>query len=69
VPDVTDQWDGDGLGDSADGDGESINDQVGDMRAGRLVTFGIDSTDSSTDYLAHDVGVDGGAAFGALLYR
>ena len=69
VPDVTDQWDGDGLGDSADSDGEPINDQVGDMRAGRLVTFGIDSTDSSTDYLAHDVGVDGGAAFGALLYR
>jgi hypothetical protein len=62
VPDVTDQWDGDGLGDSADSDGEPIDDQVGDMRAGRLVAFGIDPTDSSTDYLAHDVGIDGGAA-------
>jgi hypothetical protein len=62
VPDVTDQWDGDGLGDSADSDGEPIDNQVGDMRAGRLVAFGIDPTDSSTDYLAHDVGIDGGAA-------
>ena len=80
VPDVTDQWDGDGLGDSADsdsaggGDGaggasEPIDDQVGDMGAGRLVAFGIDPTDSSTGYVAHDVGIDGGAAFGALLYR
>ena len=49
VPDVTDQWDGDGLGDSADSDGEPIDNQVGDMRAGRLVTFGIDSTDSSNE--------------------
>ena len=29
VPDVTDQWDGDGIGDSADSDGEPIDDQVG----------------------------------------
>ena len=62
VPDVTDQWDGDGIGDSADSDGEAIDDQVGDMRAGRLVAFGIDPADPSTDYLAHDVGIDGGAA-------
>jgi hypothetical protein len=58
VPDVTDQWDGDGIGDSADSDGERIDDQVGDMRAGRLVAFDVDPT----DYLAHDVGIDGGAA-------
>ena len=60
VPDVTDQWDGDGLGDSADSDSEPIDDQVGDMGAGRLVAFGIDPTDSSTGYVAHDVGIDGG---------
>src|ERR1700747_3409232 len=41
-PDVTDQWDGDGIGDSADSDGEPIDDQVGDMRAGRLVAFALD---------------------------
>lgn len=62
LPDVTDRWDGDGIGDSTDSDGEVIDDQVRDMRAGRLVAFGVDPTDSSTDYRAHDVGIDGGAA-------
>ena len=62
VPDVTDQWDGDGIGDTADSDGELIDDQVGDMRAGRLVAFALDATDPGTDYRAHDVGIDGGAA-------
>ena len=62
VPDVTDRWDGDGIGDSADTDGEPIDDQVGDSRAGRLVAFGVDPTDPTTDYRAHDVGIDGGAA-------
>ncbi|MCV7408347.1 hypothetical protein AWC05_04825 [Mycobacterium florentinum] len=62
VPDVTDQWDGDGIGDSADSDGERIDDQVGDMRAGRLVAYDVDPTDPGADYLAHDVGIDGGAA-------
>jgi hypothetical protein len=33
LPDVTDQWDGDEIGDSADSDGEPIDDQVGDRRA------------------------------------
>jgi hypothetical protein len=32
------------------------------MRAGRLVAFDVDPTDPGTDYLAHDVGIDGGAA-------
>jgi hypothetical protein len=54
VPDVTDQWDGDGIGDSADSDGEPIDD--------RLVAFDVDPKDPATDYLAHDVGIDGGAA-------
>lgn len=62
VPDVTDHWDGDGIGDSADSDGEPIDVQVGATRAGRLIAFDIDVTDPSTDYRAHDVGVDGGAA-------
>jgi hypothetical protein len=62
VPDVTDRWDGDGIGDSVDSDGEPIDSQVGDMRAGRLVAFDIDPTDATTDYRAHDVGIDGGAA-------
>ena len=62
VPDVTDRWDGDGIGDVADSDGEPIDDQVGDSRAGRLVAFGVDPTDPTTDYRAHDVGIDGGAA-------
>jgi hypothetical protein len=34
LPDVTDHWDGDGIGDSADSDGEPIDDQVSDSRAG-----------------------------------
>ena len=29
---------------------------------GRLVAFGVDPTDPTTDYRAHDVGIDGGAA-------
>jgi hypothetical protein len=59
---TTHRWDGDGIGDSVDSDGEPIDDQVGDSRAGRLVAFGVDPTDPTTDYRAHDVGVDGGAA-------
>jgi hypothetical protein len=62
VPDVTDRWDGDGIGDTLDSDGEPIDRQVGDTRAGRLVAFDIDPTDVTTDYRAHDVGIDGGAA-------
>jgi hypothetical protein len=56
VPDVTDRWDGDGIGDVADSDGEPIDDRVGDIRAGRLVAFGVDPTDPTTDYRAHDWG-------------
>lgn len=62
LPEVTDQTDGDGIGDRADGDGEPIDDQVGAMRAGRLVAFDVDATDPSSDYLARDVGLDGDAA-------
>lgn len=62
LPDVTDRWDGDGIGDSADSDGEPIDDQIGDARAGRLVAIDIDPSDPSSDYRARDVGIDGGAA-------
>ncbi|BBX41892.1 DUF5709 domain-containing protein [Mycobacterium simiae] len=62
VPEVTDQDDGDGIGDSADSAGDPIDDQVGDMRAGRLVAVDIDPAYPGLDYLARDVGIDGGAA-------
>jgi hypothetical protein len=55
--------DGDGIGDSTDSDGELLDDQVGDRRAGRLVApnegFGEDYT---SDMVARDVGIDGAAA-------
>jgi hypothetical protein len=55
--------DGDGLGDSADTDGELRDDEVGDVRAGRLVAAdagGVDDTDE--ELYAEDEGIDGGAA-------
>jgi hypothetical protein len=61
-PDVSDAVHGDGIGDTSDSDGEPIDDQVGDLRSGRLVLDGIDGADSSSDYRAHDVGVDGAGA-------
>jgi hypothetical protein len=62
VPDVADE-EGDGLGDSEDTDGELIDDEVGDVRAGRLVAtdegFGADTDE---ELYASDAGIDGGAA-------
>lgn len=59
VPDISD----DASDDLGDTDGELIDDEVGDFRAGRLVAtdegFGAD-TDS--ELYASDVGIDGGAA-------
>jgi hypothetical protein len=50
--------DSDGLGDSDDTDGELIDDEVGDLRAGRLV-----AGDSGDDELwATDIGADGAGA-------
>jgi hypothetical protein len=49
---------GDGIGDSSDTDGELIDDQVGDVRAGRLV---IEDIDESGPW-ARDVGIDGAGA-------
>jgi Family of unknown function (DUF5709) len=55
--------DGDGLGDSSDTDGELLDDEVGDVRAGRLVEAdagGPDDTDA--ELYADDEGIDGAAA-------
>jgi hypothetical protein len=53
--------DTDGLGDTTDTDGELIDDQVGDYRAGRLIAREIE-IDSRSGYWAYDVGIDNGAA-------
>jgi hypothetical protein len=60
-PDVFVDPDSDGIGDTSDTDGEVIDDQVGWVRAGRLVPWDVDPSDLATDYLARDVGQDGGA--------
>ena len=54
--------DTDGLGDSSDTDGELIDDEVGDARAGRLVASELEDLDSRSDLWAEDIGVDEGAA-------
>jgi len=63
VPEHSDTSDdGDGIGDTSDTDGEPIDDQVGDLRSGRLVLADIDASDSGSDYWARDVGIDGAVA-------
>jgi hypothetical protein len=55
--------DGDGLGDTSDTDGELRDDEVGDLRSGRLVaTDRGDSADSDDELRASDIGVDGAGA-------
>ena len=62
-PDRDDGDDGDGLGDSSDTDGELIDDQVGDVRAGRLVdSDGGGGEDTDDELWARDEGIDGAAA-------
>jgi hypothetical protein len=61
-PEWTDEPEGDGIGDSIGTDGEPIDDQVGDRRAGRLVLGPIDALDPSSDYWALDAGIDGAGA-------
>ena len=61
-PDLNDAVYGDGIGDTSDTDGEPIDDQVGDVRSGRLLFADIDVFDSSSDYRARDVGIDGAGA-------
>jgi len=62
VPDIADDLPGDGLGDALDTDGELLDDQVGSVRAGRLVLSDTTSLDPRAEYWAHDIGIDGGAA-------
>jgi hypothetical protein len=55
--------DGDGLGDASDSDGELLDDEVGDERAGRLVDADAGGSQDSDDELwAQDEGIDGAAA-------
>ena len=55
--------DGDGLGDSSDTDGELLDDEVGDARAGRLVDSDDGGNEDTDDELwARDEGIDGAAA-------
>ncbi|MFH8409130.1 DUF5709 domain-containing protein [Streptomyces sp. NPDC018019] len=54
---------GDGIGDQPDADGEPVDGQAGDQRAGRLT--GTDEGDAlrlRNDEVGRDVGIDGGAA-------
>ncbi|MEU2428256.1 MULTISPECIES: DUF5709 domain-containing protein [unclassified Streptomyces] len=51
---------GDGIGDLP-ADGEPVDEEAGDARTGRLLPE-IDATGCAVDMIAHDVGVDGGAA-------
>ena len=57
LPDISYDEDDDGLGDDEDTDGELLDDEVGDLRAGRLL--GVDGDD---ELVATDVGVDGAGA-------
>jgi hypothetical protein len=55
--------DGDGLGDASDTDGELLDDEVGDERAGRLVAPDEGAhEDTESDAVAIDVGIDGAGA-------
>ncbi|MBB3674929.1 DUF5709 domain-containing protein [Modestobacter versicolor] len=54
---------GDGLGDSSDTDGELLDDEVGDDRAGRLADSGEDGVvDREPELYAEDEGIDGAGA-------
>ncbi|MFI1018943.1 DUF5709 domain-containing protein [Streptomyces sp. NPDC020965] len=68
---VPEDWDGpwngegegDGIGDTSDTDGEPIDDEVGDRRAGRLVAPDDGAhEDEEKDLLARDEGIAGGGA-------
>lgn len=62
LPDLADDDRGDGIGDAWDTDGELLDDQVGSVRAGRLVLADATSLDPQADFWAKDVGIDGAAA-------
>jgi hypothetical protein len=58
VPDIAAEEVGDGIGDASGTDGEIIDDQVGYLRAGRLVWATQDADDPSSDLRAEDIGID-----------
>jgi hypothetical protein len=71
LPDVGSADDeGDGLGDATDSDGELIDDEVGGVRSGRLVSesyvaddaASVGGEDRDADLQAVDVGIDGAGA-------
>lgn len=54
---------GDGIGDTWDTDGELVDDEVGDERAGRLIAPDEGSHENTEyDMVAYDVGLDGAGA-------
>ncbi|MER8069796.1 DUF5709 domain-containing protein [Streptomyces sp. NPDC094034] len=54
---------GDGIGDLPYGEGERLDDEVGDDRSGRLVAPDEGAhEDTEKDMIARDVGIDGAAA-------
>ncbi|MFI5874834.1 DUF5709 domain-containing protein [Streptomyces sp. NPDC051445] len=62
VPDVPDPA-GDGIGDLPGGEGEPVDPEAGDRRAGRLVAPDEGAhPDAVKEEIARDVGIDGGAA-------
>jgi hypothetical protein len=62
IPDLTVAG-GDGLGDTWDTDGELVDDEVGEERAGRLVAPDEGAHgDLEKDLIAYDVGIDGAAS-------
>lgn len=63
LPDEDRAEEGDDLGDASDTDGELYDDEVGNVRAGRLVAEDEGtSTDTDAYLYARDVGIDGAAA-------
>jgi len=62
LPDSVDS-DSDDLGDLVGTDGELVDDEVGDERAGRLIASNDGSgADDDDELYASDIGIDGGAA-------
>ncbi|NEB78385.1 hypothetical protein G3I40_24635 [Streptomyces sp. SID14478] len=59
----SDEDDADGVGDLPEGEGEPLDEEVGALRAGRLVAPDEGAhEDAEKDMLAEDIGIDGGAA-------
>lgn len=62
VPDGSEDEDGDGLGDTSDTDGELIDGEVGERRAGRLQEGSGGWSDTEPELYASDTGIDSAAA-------